>query len=349
MSVRRLAGFGVLASLATSCAANQGNAGTSPEENSSGGADMQASGGSVSMPGGGEAGRGQGGIQPGGMTPGSAGSNASGGSPGGMASGGQGTSGPAGDCPGTLLWSDGFESGDYQNWTSQTYGNDWGDDCQSNGISMERARSGTYSNRSEIVCQYTADVVHRGYGGLQFDGDQLVEAYTNTGTGTDAPFGVVTTFHRWLESGSVFDDKWLSIWTVNGSCDYTDRPLTLSIEDASDRLKAAHYWAADGDAEGSFEYVPDAPSFPRGQWVRVTLYINYYEGVLHIWQDGAEVAHVTFHRSGNTMCQWHWGVYASSINDDIVMFEDDLSIHKLNQAWTDFSTEPWLAEDPACQ
>lgn len=47
-------------------------------------------------------------------------------------------------------------------------------------------------------------IVHRGYGGLQFSGDSVVPAYTNAGVGTDARFGVVNTFHSWIDSPTVF-------------------------------------------------------------------------------------------------------------------------------------------------
>ena len=66
------------------------------------------------------------------------------------------------------LWFDDFETGDYARWTSMTYGGDWGDDCQSNGLSTDHAVSGTTAQRSEIVCAGMES--HRGYGGVQFDG-----------------------------------------------------------------------------------------------------------------------------------------------------------------------------------
>jgi hypothetical protein len=239
------------------------------------------------------------------------------------------------------LWFEDFETGDYSRWTSKTYDSNWGNDCQSNALSTLQATSPTHSNRSEIVCAYTAEGnVHRGYGGLQFSGDAVVPAYTNAGTGTDAPYGLVNTFHSWLETTSVFQNgKWFSFWTVNSDCGWADEVLTLGLEDPSNRLAAAHYQPGGGTRT----FLPGAPGFPLGRWVRITIYVNYYTGIMHVWQDGQEVSHVTFARPKQTICQWHWGAYASGDNDNLVLYEDDNSIWKLEEEWTDLSTEPYFA------
>jgi hypothetical protein len=251
------------------------------------------------------------------------------------------TEDPAECVEATRLWFEDFENGDHQRWTSNTYNENWGNDCQSTALSKETAVSPGNSQRSEIRCAYAADTVHRGYGGLQFAGDQRVPAFTNQGVGIDAPDGVVNTMWVRLESPTVFENgKWLSLWTVNGACswDVPDEVLTLGIEDASGRLAAAHYQSGGGTR--TFE--PGATAMPRGEWVRITVYVNYHSGEMHVWQNGKSSQHVTFKRSGKTICHWHWGLYASSNNDDVVLFEDDKSLWKLHEPWDDFSVEPYF-------
>jgi hypothetical protein len=243
-----------------------------------------------------------------------------------------------------LLWSEDFETGNYMRWTSNTYDGNWGNQCQSNGFSTLHAVSGTRSHRSEVVCTHTES--HRGYGGLQFAGDDVVSAYTNTGTGTDAPFGIINTFYNWIDTPTVFQSgKWFSNWTVNSDCGWADEVMTIGLEDPSNRLAAAHYQAGGGTRV----FLPGAPGFPLGRWVRITVYINYADGTMHIWQDGVEISHITFVRTKKVICQWHWGLYASGDNDNIVLFEDDNSIWKLEEAWTNFKVEPWLGNSvPVC-
>jgi hypothetical protein len=253
---------------------------------------------------------------------------------------GNATSGEPGECfEARLLWFEDFETGNYERWTSNSYGGDWGNECQSNGFSADQARSGSSSHRSEITCVLGES--HRGYGGLQFDGDDVVENYTNIGTGIDAPFGVVNTYWSRLDTSYAFGGgRWFSFFTVNGHCGWMDPVITLGLEDSSNRLTPAHILSTGG----TVEFAPDAPSFPLGQWVRTTIYVNYHEGRLHVWQDGAEVLDATFSRPGSGMCQWHWGAYASGDNDDVVLFEDDNSLWRLEEPWEDFAVEPWFAE-----
>lgn len=256
------------------------------------------------------------------------------------------STGEPGECvQARLLWFEDFEGGDYDRWTSNGYGADWGGPCDYNERSMDQAVSGGWSNRSEITC--AIDESHRGYGGLQFDGDDVVEAYTNTGSGIDAPFGVVNTYWSWLEVPYPFENgRWFSFFTVNNSCDWSDQVITLGLEDPSNRLTPAHILTTGG----TVEFVDGAPGFPLGQWVRTTIYVNYVEGRMHLWQDGVELLDATFSRGDTDMCQWHWGMYASSDNTDVVLYEDDLSLWKLEEPWVDFAVEPWLGQTvQACQ
>lgn len=236
------------------------------------------------------------------------------------------------------LWFEDFETGNYDRWTGRSYGDSWGNGCQSNRFDSTNARSGRRSHRSEIVCR-SPDSVHRGYGGIQFDGERVLSSYTNRGVGLEAPYGVVNTYWSWLDTPYSFGGgRWFSFWTVNSSCDYSERVITLGLEDATRRITPAHIW----DTGGRVTWSPGAPSFPLRRWVRTTLYLNYARGELHAWQDGVSVFHATFRRPTNDMCQWHWGAYASGDNTDIVLYEDDISIWKLEQPLTDFTVEPWF-------
>ncbi len=254
---------------------------------------------------------------------------------------------PSGPCvDAKLLWFEDFETSDYARWSSQGYNDAWGNRCQNTARSSEERRSGAHSQRSEVVCPYPNEGnVHRGYGGLQFDGDRVLPAYTNRGAGLDAPHGVVNTFWVYLDTDTVFENgRWLSLWTVNSACDWSDEVLTLGLEDASSYLASAHYWSGAG---GTREYTAQAAALPRRAWTRITVYVNYYTGELHVWQNGQPSSHTTFDRSARTLCQWHWGLYASGDNDAIVLYEDDNALWKLGEPWTDFEREPYLGEHVA--
>lgn len=265
---------------------------------------------------------------------------------GGTAAGGSSGSGGTTSCqPATRLWFEDFETGNYDRWTSKTYGKDWKNGyCHDNGFSSAHAVSPTHAHRSEITC--ASDESHRGYGGLQFSGDQLVPAYTNQGSGIDAPHGVVNTYWSRLSAPYAFaNGKWFSFWTVNSHCGWQENVITLGLEDASNRLTPAHIKSTGG----TVTFAPNAPSFPMDTWARTTLYINYHSGVMVIWQDGAKVSESTFTRPTKTICQWHWGAYANQDNDDVVLYEDDISIWKLHAPLPNLDDEPYLGVSvPAC-
>ena len=245
------------------------------------------------------------------------------------------------------MWFDDFETGDHSRWTGSYYDESWGDDCQSTALETSAAQSGLYAQRSEIVCPVTPpDTEHRGYGGLQFSGDTVLPNFTNTGAGLEAPHGIVTTFWTKLDAGYSFGGgRWVSLFTVNPTCNYTERPMTLGLDQPDHILRSAHWWP-----DGASTLEPSAPSMPMGRWVRITVYLNHATGVMHTWQDGASVEHVTgIVRASHLYCQWHWGLYASGDNDDIVLREDDKVVWRLGEPWTDFSREPWLGmEEPVC-
>ncbi len=268
----------------------------------------------------------------------SSGSGGSSSGSGGSSSGTGGAGGTAECFDATRLWFEDFETGNYDRWTSSTYGNDWNSGfCHANGFSENYAVSPTHSHRSEITC--VSDQSHRGYGGLQFDGDTRVPAYTNQGSGIEAPHGVVNTYWSWLAAPYAFENgKWFSFWTVNNDCGWNDTVITLGLEDASNVLTPAHIV----NTGGTVNFVNNPPAFPMQTWARTTIYINFHDGSLHIWQDGTKLLDGTFSRSDTDICQWHWGAYANKDNDDVVLYEDDLSIWKLNEPWADFAVEPYF-------
>ena len=121
--------------------------------------------------------------------------------------------------------------------------------------------------------------------------------------------------------------------TVTDDCSNNwSNVITLNLDDPSMRLKPVHV--------ANVAYAPGAPAFPLNQWVRTTVYLNYYTEQMHVWQNGQKVCSATFARGGTDMCQWHFGLYASGPNDNVVLHEDDLSIVKLLAPLTDFAAEP---------
>lgn len=239
--------------------------------------------------------------------------------------------GPANGCLlAAPLWCENFELSNYSRW-SGTYSAP--STCESTGFSTERARSATKSHKSQILC--STSVSHRGYAGLRFQGDTKLPNFSTPSTGgINAPYGVVVTQWLWVDSPYTFDStRWLSLLTVTDDCSNNwNTVVTLNIDDASMRLKPVHVT--------SVSYATAAPAFTRAQWNRVTTYINYYTGSMHVWQNGAKVCSATFSRATPTMCQWHFGLYASGPNDNITMFEDDLSLVKLLEPMTNFTIEP---------
>jgi hypothetical protein len=237
---------------------------------------------------------------------------------------------PANGClVGTPLWCENFELTNYSRWTGG-YGAPTS--CESTGFSTERARGGARSHKSRVLCSTTDS--HRGYGGLRFQGDLPLTSFLPSTGGIDAPNGVIVTMWSWVESSYTFDSsRWLSLLTVTSDCSNAwNNVVTLNIDDGSMRLKPVHV--------SSVSYSANAPSFPRNQWNRITVYLNFQTGSMHVWQNGTKVCNASWTPAGSKMCQWHFGLYASGPNSDVTMYEDDYSIVKLAQPMTNFTIEP---------
>jgi hypothetical protein len=242
---------------------------------------------------------------------------------------GSGCTASQGCLNGTSLWCENFELANYSRWSMAYYQTT---SCESNGFSFEQARSQARSHKSRVMCA-TGDS-HRGYGCLRFQGDTVMPSISPSSGGINAPHGVVVTMWKWLDVPYTFSSsRWISLMTVTHDCSNNwNSVLTLNIDDSSMRLKPVHVT--------SVSYASNAPAFPLRQWTRITAYVNYHTGSMHVWQNGVKVCSATFSRSSPNMCQWHFGLYASGANDNITLFEDDYSIVKLNEPMTNFSVEP---------
>lgn len=232
----------------------------------------------------------------------------------------------------STVWCENFELGNYSRWTG---GYDSSGPCRTSGFATDRFVSPTKSHKSQVTCAMSES--HRGYGGLRFQGDNCLSSFTSPSSGgINAPNGVIVSFWIWLKVPYDFSPtKWLSLGTVTNDCsnNWTD-VITLNLDDPTRRLKPVHV--------SSVTYAPGAPSVPLQQWVKITWYINYSTGTLHAWQNGQKVVSATFSRPVHTLCQWHWGLYASGNNNDITLYEEDIRILKLSQPLTNFTVEPWF-------
>jgi hypothetical protein len=253
----------------------------------------------------------------------------------GSSGGGQGGGLP----PGQLVWYEDFESGDYARWSSVDYDSGWSS-CTNNRFADNRFVSVGHSHKSRIKCASETGL-HRGYGLLRFDGDALVPSISIASPGgIESEHGVVVTFWTWLKAPAGFGDgRWVSLFTVTDDCSNAwEGVVTLGLQDETGRLAPAHV--------DSWDWVPGAPAFPLRQWVRTTIYLNYHDGAMHVWQDGEKVCHASFQRPGTSLCQWHFGLYGSGDNEDVVLYEDDLRITRLAAPLPDFQTEPLYGPGP---
>lgn len=237
------------------------------------------------------------------------------------------------------LWCEDWELGNYSRWTGGYAGSSA---CEQRGFSTLQSNTPAQSHRSAVTCATAQS--HRGYGGLRFQGDAIVPSFTIPSSGgISAPHGVIVTFWSWYSVPYTFSPtKWLSLMTVTPDCsnNWAD-VITLNLDDSTMRIKPVHV--------SSVTYAPGAPAMPEEQWVRTTVYINFNTDVLHVWQNGAKICSATFSNASTTMCQWHFGLYASGNNDNIVLHEEDMSIVKLLQPLTNFTAEPWYNLASPCE
>jgi hypothetical protein len=237
---------------------------------------------------------------------------------------------------GYVVWCEDWTPLNYDRWTSE-YNNDE-NPCTLAGFTGETFNSPVSAMKSQIFCAGGINGVHRGYGGLRFQGEELLPSFTIPSSGgIDSVHGIVMQWRAYLSVPYLFNsqdhDLWLSMMTVTHDCSNAWHDvIVLNIDNESMRLRPSH---VDG-----VQYALGAPAFPRDQWVRVTVYVNLYTGQMHVWQDGIKIANAWFTRPSGQTCQYHWGLYASGANWDITYYEDDLRIIKLTEPLLEFVGEP---------
>ncbi len=254
-----------------------------------------------------------------------------------------------GACPGQssnegegyVVWCEDWANANFSRWSS-AYGNDT-NPCTDHGFNTQDFRSSPQSIRSQFTCTGTGTGgVHRGYGGLRFQGESVLPTFAmNSSGGIQTPHGIVVQFKAKLSvpyvMNAVDHGRWISIMTVTDNCTNAwHGVVTINISDTTMRLRPQHVTA--------LQYVLGAPEFTRDQWHRVTAYINMSvnggQGEMHIWQDGQKVCRTWFTRPTQQYCQFHWGLYGSHNNGDVTYLEDDFRIIKLNQPLLNTDDEP---------
>ncbi len=236
---------------------------------------------------------------------------------------------------GTLLFYDDYELGDFSRWTFDD--NVGQDACQTTDVSDERVFEGEFALSSTLTCAPGSEAEH--YAALQFAGDELLGEFDNSEEGIDAPNGVVISFDLWAELGfAATADQWVSFLLLSGSCDWTDPVLSVATPGAGEPLGISH-----GDEDGGTEYdYPDAPVAAQSEWSRVTVYVNYYEQVLTVWQDGVLASRAEFVRPGNTLCHVWVGAGFGADSVDSQVYEDNVMVWRLSAPLDDADTEPCL-------
>ena len=273
----------------------QGVAGSASPAGQAGSAAMQAGAGGSRPPLGGMGGAGAGGAGAGGAGAGGAGTGGAG--AGGAGAGGAGAGGGAGNSPpdpgcfdATLLWSEDFETNDDRSGPRRPTAKMRRCLPEQRDLDPDRARHARAAFRDRCPPQAKRRAP-RGYGGLQFTGDAGRAGVSPT----PAPASMrPTAWSTRCGCGSTARhrvSRTASGWPMDRSglrCDRPDEVLALGIEDASGELAAAHYGTRAVRARTRARPAAARP------WVRITVYVNYYSGVMHVWQDGQSQEHVTF-------------------------------------------------------
>ena len=219
-------------------------------------------------------------------------------------------------------WENGADPGKYW-WSGRPNLPGGNGPCNSwNVINNEEAVSGTHAFKGEVTC--TMEDGHRAYPTLQRQ--------------VQSP--LVNTWWVWLDSN--FAGNWISMSTVDSNCNWGS---TLTTAVGSSRYWTPFHLPVFG--QGVYNDLSNN-LFPTKEWVRLTIYVKFtggQNGYMHGWMNGEEMFSGAVTRSQTSGCQWHWGLYASPDNNDVLMYEDDIRIYSLDDDWPDFSVEPYFDLD----
>jgi hypothetical protein len=232
----------------------------------------------------------------------------------------------------TNLLTESFE-GDLSQWATINWQST---NCQHTDVATDIAAHDAHSVRSRIKCASDADHLH--FASLRL----LNETSQNEPTGLDAPYGFVLSFSAWLSVGYDFDtDTWLDFVRIYGSCDRTDSPFAVGLNDPSRRLSISSRDSSDMPSAAA----TDAPQFPLTTWAKVEMYVNYTEGSVVVWQDGELITSSRFESDYSNLCQLDFGTMASKAHSDLATFEDDVRLSKLEAPLAEMERSPRICRE----
>jgi hypothetical protein len=238
---------------------------------------------------------------------------------------------PTLDC--TSVWSSGFENG--------FPGGEWLDYDE-----------GYFSEDGSLpdgnVAAWT--IISRDSGEPVYSGDHAYKGWiTEPSSESHRPYPVihidfstpiVNTFMVYLEADydSMADTDWIHFGTWG-----TEAYWALHTMSVRNRLlNFAHTEPFAG------EYIGPTPQadFPRGEWVRLTVYIHYEgnTGFVQVWQDGVAMlrAEIPLLADNPTtrIERAHWGMYSNAANGQGLQYNDDIALWTLSEPLEDLDAEP---------
>jgi hypothetical protein len=204
--------------------------------------------------------------------------------------------------------------------------------------SGEPVYDGTHASRGWIVG--AASDNHRAYPGIHADDPSNIDDPIET--------PAVNSFMVWLDAdyAAMGSTQWISLGTWANNKNWVVH--TLSVR--AGKLRLAHTDPFEGEYIGPLP----RPDFPRGRWVRITVYIEYNgaTGFTQVWQDGVPMLRGDYLGvPGTDLLRAHWGLYAHPSVNYATLYNDDNKIWSLDAPLGDLVSEPLpitAAEPRAC-